>query len=267
MISSHLLESAIKTKLKDNPFFHNVEYHTSLTSTSDRVKELAQSGAKEGTIVLAGTQTAGRGRMGRHFYSPKGSGMYMSLLLRPNKTRNAPGLLTACGAIAAWKAIYQLTGTKVDIKWVNDLYFQNKKLCGILAEGQFDCNGALSYVILGIGINVTRPNGGYAPEIDDKTIALNEIKQSSGIDYVSLCTSVISEFGRLYHDLPKTDFLSIYREQSCVLHQNITYEREGKQCCAKAISIDDCARLVVKTDDGRIETLESGEISLVRTVL
>lgn len=267
MTNFHFIETEIKNKLAQCPFFDAVEYHSLLTSTSDRAKELAQNGASQGTVVLAGTQTKGRGRLGRRFYSPEGSGMYMSIILRPEEGQNDPGLLTACGAVAVWEAIRQLTDVTVAIKWVNDLYYNSKKLCGILAEGQFDNQGALSYVILGVGINITRPVGGYAPEIDDKTIALNEIRPEMPVDYCSLCAKVIECFGKVYNDLPDVNFLSVYREYSCVLNQNITYEKNGETHFAKAVAIDNRARLVVITDEGVEETLGSGEISLVRMAL
>ncbi len=267
MINPHLIELNIKNNLSTCSFFDGVEYHSLLTSTSDRAKDLAQSGAQQGTVVLAGTQTKGRGRLGRRFYSPEGNGVYMSIVLRPGEGQNDPGLITACGAVAVWEAIHQITGVKVDIKWVNDLYYQNKKLCGILAEGQFDSYGALSYVVLGIGINMKRPEEGYAPEIDDKTIALSEINPEISVDYCSLCAKVIECFGRIYNELPNTGFLSVYRDYSCVLNQEITYEKEGVIHHAKAVAIDNKARLVVITAGGQEETLGSGEISLVRTVL
>ncbi|MBE7036542.1 MAG: biotin--[acetyl-CoA-carboxylase] ligase [Ruminococcaceae bacterium] len=267
MIYGHSIESNIRKSLADCVFFHSVEYHRCLTSTSDRAKELAQDGGAEGTVILAGTQTAGRGRMGRHFYSPEGSGLYMSILLRPDELRNDPGLLTACGAVAVWQAIYKLANVKTDIKWVNDLYYQQKKLCGILAEGQFNNDGTLAYVILGIGINITRPEHGYDPEIDDKTIALHDFILDRQIEYSALCAAVTEAFGDIYNKLPNLDFLDIYRKQSCVLGQNITYLRDGQLHQGKAIAIDDHARLVIDKGECRKEILSSGEISLVRAAL
>ena len=258
-------EERLSALLADCAFFKEAKSYPLLESTNDQCRILAESGAPEGTVVLATEQTKGRGRMGRHFYSPQDNGLYMSLLLRPESINDAPGLITACAAVSAREAIRKLTGISVDIKWVNDLYFENKKLCGILAEGKFSQEGLLSYIVLGIGINLSPPNEGYAPEIRNLAISLAELPNAQVVDRLVLCAEVIRQFADFYNALPKLDFLEIYRSASCVLGKTVSYEKNGEKCVAKALSIDDHAQLVVKQKDGAICTLAAGEINLLRT--
>ncbi len=248
--------------LKNCSFFQQAEWYETISSTNDRLRELAQNGAPEGTVVMANEQTKGRGRVGRRFYSPKNCGLYFSFLLRPDENEQAPGLLTACGAVSVWLAVQKLLHVSLDIKWVNDLYYANKKLCGILAEGQFDQRGELTYVLLGIGINLAPPVEGYADEIAGKTISLAEIKPEANLDKTVLCAEIIRSFANLYYQLPNTAFLEIYRSQSCVLGTTVQFEQKGRLYRGEAIEIDDRARLVIRDAKGALTTLGTGEISL-----
>ncbi|MGN1058947.1 MAG: biotin--[acetyl-CoA-carboxylase] ligase [Clostridia bacterium] len=260
-------EEQLQSYLADCGFFKNAECYTLLTSTNDRCRELAAGGAPEGTVVLAESQTAGRGRMGRRFYSPSGDGLYMSILLRPAERLKDLGLLTACAAVAVREAIRTVTGVAVDIKWVNDLYYHNKKLCGILAEGQFDSAGAPAYMILGIGVNLRPPAAGYAAEIRGKTVSLAEMAPGTATDRLILCAAVLRQLAGLYQALPDRGFLQIYRDASCVLGKTVRYEQNGQPYTARAVAIDDQARLVVRRADDTEIALGTGEISLLRPVL
>lgn len=253
--------------LSDCSLFSRAEWHTCLSSTNDRACQLAREGAPEGTVVIAGQQTAGRGRMGRRFYSPSGCGLYFSMVLKPVQQAEDTGLLTACAAVAVYRAVRQITGAEADIKWVNDLYYGGKKLCGILAEGQLASTGSFAYLILGIGINVYPPAEGYADEISRMAISLSEISPQTSPDDVALCAAVIRSFADFYEKLPQTDFLDTYRKASCVLGEKIRYEKAGQTYYARALAIDDKARLVIENEQGKRETLCSGEVSLLRRAL
>ena len=252
--------------LHDCTFFQDAICYDCLPSTNDLAKELAARGAPQGTVVLAESQTQGRGRMGRHFYSPKGHGLYMSLILRPDAQQNNAGLLTACGAVAAQQAILKLTGVSVSIKWVNDLYYQNKKLCGILAEGHVSESGTLDSVILGIGINITPPKEGYAAEIAGKTISVSEFVPQEP-DRLALCAAIVHQWADFYHKLPETGFLEIYRKASCVLGKTVRFIQNGNMQIGTAVDIDQQARLVVRLSNGEQTTLGTGEISLLGSFL
>ncbi len=258
-------ENRLKKALFGCSFFSCAHVFDCAGSTNDVAKELGENGAAEGTIVLAKTQTAGRGRMGRTFYSPEGSGLYMSLLLRPKSCDNL-GLITAGAAVAMRRAIFDVTKIKVDIKWVNDLLFQDKKLCGILAEGKFCSNGSLSYVVLGAGVNLQVPKLGYADEIKEKTVSLKEITPQQNVEAHTLASAFIWRFSEIYQARPSEDFLTEYRQASCLLQKEITYQKSGKTCAGRAIDIDDAAQLVVVSDTEGKQCLSMGEVQLVRKV-
>lgn len=260
-------EEKLSALLQRCPSFTSAHCYDVLPSTNDLAKCLAEEGAEEGTVVLAQCQTAGRGRMGRHFYSPDKNGLYMSLVLRPDKDRCDAGLLTSCAAVSVYRAILELTGISVFIKWVNDLYYNNKKLCGILAESQLSPMGEFSYVILGIGINITPPEEGYAEEISGKTISLSELPISAVPDQLALCAAIVKHWFLLYNQLFEKQFLEDYRKQSCVLGKDISYRKAGQQYFARAVSIDEEARLVVLDEKNVEHRLSTGEITMVRPLL
>ncbi|MBR6501944.1 MAG: biotin--[Clostridia bacterium] len=131
-----------------------------IDSTNIYAKTLASEGYKDGTVVVAREQTAGKGRLGRTFFSKRG-GLYFSVILRPYKSLNDTVFITTAAAVAAARAIEKVSGKKCEIKWVNDIYINNKKVCGILTEGAITPDGSLDYAILGVGINLFAPKGGF----------------------------------------------------------------------------------------------------------
>ena len=147
---------SIKQHLK-NPHL-DISVFSSVTSTNTILKEMAEQGAKEGTVIIAEEQTAGRGRTGKQFYSPKGTGIYISILLRPDIPAEESLFLTTSAAVATARAIEDVSDKRALIKWVNDIYLEDKKTCGILTEGAFNVEtGKLDYAIVGIGINKQIP--------------------------------------------------------------------------------------------------------------
>lgn len=148
----------------DMPVYLQVQ--TEVTSTNTLLKVQAEQGAPEGTVLIAESQTAGKGRLGRHFTSPPGTGIYFSLLLRPRCTAEKSLFITTTAAVAVCEAIEQVTGLNPQIKWVNDVYLNEKKVCGILTEASVDFeNGGLNWAVLGIGINIAVPEEGFPEEI------------------------------------------------------------------------------------------------------
>jgi biotin-[acetyl-CoA-carboxylase] ligase BirA-like protein len=137
-----------------------------LESTQITAKEMALSGAEHGTVVIAEEQTAGRGRYGKAFFSPRGCGLYMSVILRSDKVRlSEPTLLTAFAAVSVCEAVEAAAGKTARIKWVNDIFIDGKKVCGILTEAVTDGDGKISFFIVGIGINTKEPENGYPQDI------------------------------------------------------------------------------------------------------
>jgi BirA family biotin operon repressor/biotin-[acetyl-CoA-carboxylase] ligase len=209
---------------------------------------MAINGEKEGKVIIALSQSAGRGRYDRKFYSDKG-GIYMSILLRPQRQLNT-AILTAATAVAVSDAIEEISDQTTQIKWVNDIYFDGKKVCGILTEA------VGSHIIVGIGINVSTES--FPEDIKDIAASVgNELT-----DRNVLIASVINNLEKLIEELPQRTFLEEYRELSLVLGKRITYIKNGIKCDGVAIDVDENGFLTVKKDDGTEEILSSGEISV-----
>ena len=167
--------------------------------------------ATEGTVILASAQRQGRGRMGRQFFSPKDSGLYMSILLRPTTT-TAPLYITTAAAVAVSEAIEEVAGVPSSIKWVNDVYCRGKKVCGILTEGVI--TDKLQYAVLGIGINVLPPADGFPCEIESRAGAVfDEKTPPPAHPREELAAAIITRFWGYYKALSAKTFLTSYRKR------------------------------------------------------
>lgn len=227
-------------------------------STNDELKKLALSRKKNTVLFVAEAQTAGRGRMGRSFFSPKNTGIYMSILIHPDLSPEECTLITPLCAVAVAEAVEKITDIKADIKWVNDIYVSGKKVAGILTEGSFTPKGA-DYIIVGIGINLALPEKGFPEEIRDIAGALTE--SSEGLRE-RLIAETVNRF--MYHleKIKNRYFIPLYRNRLFFLGKEITVISAGISYKATALDIDSSCRLTVKNESGEILTLGSGEISI-----
>lgn len=251
---------SIKQHLK-NPHL-DIYVFSSVTSTNTILKEMAEQGAKEGTVIIAEEQTAGRGRTGKQFYSPKGTGIYISILLRPDIPAEESLFLTTSAAVATARAIEDVSDKRALIKWVNDIYLEDKKTCGILTEGAFNVEtGKLDYAIVGIGINVCIPDGGFPDNIKDIATAIFD-KQTDSINKRSiLIANLLDYFMEYYKDFKSKSYVKEYIERSMIIGKTITVIEGSKTSVAKAIDIDKNCRLKVQFEDGTTKWLSSGEVS------
>ncbi len=233
----------------------------SVTSTNDLLRGRAEQGAPEGTIILARQQTAGKGRQGRSFFSPQDTGLYLSMLLRP--AADQVGQITPMAAVAAADAVEQCCGLPVQIKWVNDLLLHGKKICGILAESKFSASQNPDYVILGIGINLLTPAGGFPKELQEIAGAVFPSGTNADEAFVSCAAVLISALLREYRLLPQRHYLSAYKRLLCVLNRQITVSENGIGRAATALAVDDDLRLLVRyADDGSEQWRATGEIRI-----
>lgn len=232
---------SIKQHLK-NPHL-DISVFSSVTSTNTILKEMAEQGAKEGTVIIAEEQTAGRGRTGKQFYSPKGTGIYISILLRPDIPAEESLFLTTSAAVATARAIEDVSDKRALIKWVNDIYLEDKKTCGILTEGAFNVEtGKLDYAIVGIGINVCIPDGGFPDNIKDIATAIFD-KQTDSINKRSiLIANLLDYFMEYYKDFKSKSYVKEYIERSMIIGKTITVIEGSKTSVAKAIDIDKIGR-------------------------
>lgn len=230
------------------------------TSTNDELAYLARNGEKEVTVMLAESQTGGKGRMGRTFHSPKGNGIYMSILLRPSFLPDDCNLLTPMTAVAAVKAIEEVFKIKTDIKWVNDIYHNGKKVAGILTKAAFSSQNKTDYVIVGIGINLTEPEGGFNEEIKDIASALR--KEVTYTERDRLVGVFLREFLSYYNDMPKLTFSEEYKNRLLYIGEKITVREKENLYEATVTGTDERLRLKVRTENGEEKTLYTEEITI-----
>jgi BirA family biotin operon repressor/biotin-[acetyl-CoA-carboxylase] ligase len=232
-----------------------------VTSTNTIAKELAAQGAKEGTVIIAREQTEGRGRMGRSFYSPNSSGIYFTIILRPKLELEDSLLITTATAVAVALAIETVAKEKAVIKWVNDIFVAGKKVCGILTEASLNFeNGRLEYAVVGIGINIETTDF----PVDIQQIAGSLFSQKPGDAPVTskLVAEVLNNLSACMNSLTDKRYLEEYRKRSFLIGMDILVLKGKETTPAKAIDIDEKARLVVEYEDGTREALISGEVSV-----
>lgn len=255
-----LTELAIRDSLRHQEL--RLQVRACIDSTNKTLKRLAEAGEPEGLALLAEEQSAGRGRMDRRFYSPPGGGLYMSLLLRPQLPAAEATVLTACAAVAVAEAIEELTGRKTQIKWVNDVLLDGKKVCGILTEGAVDCEtGRLLYAVVGIGINISPPPGGFPEELREIAGAL--VESGGEALRAPLAARVLDKLLDLYEALPERRCWEAYRRRSCLLGQDILiHSLSGPPVPATALDVGEDFSLLVRLEDNTLRALNSGEVSV-----
>ena len=238
----------------------------SVTSTNDTLKDLAAKGeAVAGDCVIADHQIGGKGRRGRRFFSPKGKGLYLSFLLDPKELpAGTLAELTAWGAVATAQAIEEVCGVSPGIKWVNDLVYGTKKLCGILTELSLEAEtGRVQSVVMGIGINVSGTAAEFPPEIAEIATSLQEICGKT-VSRAKLCAAVIEKLDKMCLDFPgkKEQYLAAYRQRCAVLGKTVTIEKPDGTVFGTAQAVDEQFRLSVRLPDGTVQTVSSGEVSV-----
>lgn len=233
-----------------------------VSSTNDVLKSAAENGAKEGTVIIAREQSKGKGRLGRSFFSPT-SGIYMSILLRPRFTAAQSLMITTCAAVAVCEAVEKVCGKSCEIKWVNDIFFNGLKICGILTEASVDFETSrLQYAVLGIGINVAHPKNDFPKELQGIAGALYDELPDGGDIRARLCAELLNCFLGYYKNLQNREFMAEYKRRSIIIGKKINVIQNGKSTPATALSIDDDARLFVRYDSGKTALISTGEVSV-----
>lgn len=256
--SGQVSEGEICGALAKKSLITSVEVLEETDSTNRAAKELATKGAAEGTLLVAKRQSMGKGRLGRSFFSPKG-GIYMSAVLKPRLPAERAVLITTCAAVAVARAIEKETGLQTGIKWVNDIFIEGKKVCGILTEAGLDFeSGMPEYVILGIGINVEQQS---VPEELKDVVGCLESFTKETVAKSKLIAAVWNEFSRLYETLGDAEYMKEYRARSILLGKKVTVLAAEGTYAAMVRDIDAEGHLLIETNRG-IEVLSSGEVSV-----
>lgn len=238
----------------------NIKIFDELDSTNNYLKKLGSQGEKENQLVIALSQTGGRGRMGRSFYSPNGTGIYFSLLLHPEFSAEKSLFLTVMAAVSVAETVMNYNKNDVKIKWVNDIYIDGKKVCGILTEGAINSNKSLDYAVVGIGINVVVPENGFPEDI--KAIA-TAISPGNTEEYIKekIVAEVVNRFFKMYNGID-TDFVKRYKEYSYLTGKEINIISGETTRLATVIGITDDCHLLVKNESGELEEISSGDVSV-----
>ena len=250
-----LSESGIRVYLPEKYRDIPVEVFRTVSSTNTEAKAAALRGMPHGTIIAADGQTAGRGRFGKSFYSPEGTGLYMSVVLKPHKPLSDCTFITMAAAVAITGSLSEICGIDAGIKWVNDIYYNGKKVSGVLTEAISDFeSGMAETVIVGVGINITTES--FPEDITGVAGSVGVFAERN-----RLCADIASRLLELSESGSREELLRQYRERSVVLGRDIEFVQAGTTRTGRALEIDDSGCLVIETQTGR-EVLRAGEISV-----
>lgn len=230
-----------------------------IKSTNTSLKTLAKEGAPEGYVLVAAMQTNGRGRLNRVFYSPKGTGLYLSILLRPASPL-PPYALTCMAGVALCETIEDF---KIDcgIKWVNDVYVNEKKAAGILVESALNQDGSFQYAVVGIGVNLFQPKEGFPRIIENTATAVFETAPNEERKKQFL-KRLLQRFKAYYDQLPTITFYEPYRRRLLGIGRQVMVNTPDGILFGVAEGIDPSFRLLVRCDDGSKLSLDRGDVEL-----
>ena len=255
----NLTEEVVRIKLPNEYQDIGIYIYDSIDSTNDEAKRLWKAERKAPAILVSRAQTAGRGRRGRSFYSPKDTGIYMSVLLQPETGLEDAVHITTATAVIVAKALQAFTGHKIGIKWVNDLYFEHKKICGILTEAIMEPNSAVPpAVVVGIGINISTKD--FPKELQDSAGSL--YAPDGAIDEGALIAQIVADLLSFTKNMGDCSYIEDYRQMSVVLGKEIRYNEGNVLVTARALDVDSEGGLMVELPDGSVKVLKSGEISV-----
>ncbi|MEG0918742.1 MAG: biotin--[acetyl-CoA-carboxylase] ligase [Anaerovoracaceae bacterium] len=249
--------SSLEAALVDLP----LQVYESVGSTNTVASSMALEGCENFTTVVANEQTKGKGRLGRSFYSPAQTGIYLSIVIKPNFNLSKALLITTAASVAVASAINEVSGADAKIKWVNDIFVNGKKVAGILTEALSDFeSGSISNIILGIGINCHETN--FPKELKEMAGSVG-----GGFDRNQLAAMVIRNVIEKIQNLNPENFIPEYKKRSLVLGQEIIVYKSGIKeeaygVPATAIDITNQGGLKVQYKNGETHTLSTGEISI-----
>jgi len=228
-----------------------------IDSTNNEAKRLLENGYKSKAIIAAEVQTGGRGRLGRSFYSPAATGLYFTVIVPQCFPAECATLLTPAAAVAVVRVLEKSFPGDLKIKWVNDIYKDDRKICGILAEAVLDiANGGFAGFAVGIGINISTVD--FPEDIADIASSLG----AKNANRNKIAADIARELFSFAEKLSAREFLPKYREHSLVTGKEIYFIKDGEKTNATALGIDDDGGLTVKLENGKVTTLRGGEISV-----
>ena len=259
-----LLPSEIQIELDTEIIGKQMEYYPSVDSTNRVAKALAYHGAADGTIVVAEEQESGKGRLERNYYSPRGKGIWFSIILRPKFLPHDAPKCTLMAAVVVAEAMNRFN-LKAEIKWPNDIMFDGKKLVGILTEITAEM-GKITYIVVGLGINVNISREEFPEEIRDVATSLSEMN-GGNFSRVKFFRAVLEEFDKLYREVNESGFekiFTLWKKYNITLGKNIRVISAGdggETFTGKAIDLGKEGALIIETEQG-LRTVYAGDVSI-----
>lgn len=258
--SDIICEESIVAALNDKTNGAKIYVYKTIGSTNTEARRMADCGAEHGTLIISEEQTEGRGRRGKSFFSPSGTGIYMSIVLRPDKNMSEPQLITVAAAVTVCEALEKLCGCEPKIKWVNDIFLEGKKICGILTEAVMDMeSGGLDCIVVGVGINCSTAAGEFPVELQGIAGSVG----MKGVSRSALTAEIYKGIMERFDSLKNPSLMEEYRSRSMMPGKNISFVMDGEACKAKAIGINDDGNLIVQFSDGSQKVLRGGEVSIL----
>lgn len=257
LLSADLATSVVGSKIL---------YFDEVDSTNIRAKELAGN-TPDGTVILAGRQSAGRGRLGRKWESDDGGGIYMSVILKPEIPPEEVQLITLAASVAIVSAIKDAAGIDAGIKWPNDIILDGRKVCGILTEMSSEME-RVNYVVLGIGINFSQELGDFPEELRNKAVSISEYMEEKGLKpckKAELVRSILVRLDEVYRMLlegRKNDIIATWKNMSVTIGRDVAVSGREVSYTGKALDITEDGRLVVLCENGILKEIISGEVSV-----
>ncbi len=260
ILSSKELEPFLKTSFIGK----KIIFLDSTPSTNTYAKKMAEGSFREGIVIIADEQTEGRGRLGRHWISARGKGIWMSVILKPDILPSDAPKLTIVAALAAARSLWSCCRLKAGIKWPNDIVAGGRKICGILTEMSAEAD-EIKYIIVGIGINTNMGADEFEPEISETATSVS-IETGKGVMRQVLAASVLFEFEEIYKHFVKDGsikgFIDEYKGNSAILGRSIRVLGKKEEIEGLAEDITEEGHLVVKLPDGTRSEIMSGEVSV-----
>jgi BirA family biotin operon repressor/biotin-[acetyl-CoA-carboxylase] ligase len=249
--------------LRTKRFGRSILFCQEVDSTNEWAKELAAFGAAEGTVAVAETQTAGHGRLGREWFSPKG-GLWFSIILRPKLIAREATKLVFTAGLAVAEVLRKLYALRIETKWPNDVMVEGRKICGILAE--MNTTGeTVNYVIVGIGLNANiNVKDAFPPELAETATSL-ETKLGREVNIVELFRALIEKFEGCYDLFNEKGFASIlaeWKKNAVFLGSDVEVTLGTETLRGVAVDVDDDGSLIIRLEDGKVKHVYDGDVSL-----
>lgn len=256
-----ILIRVLKRKLKTKIIGKKIFAFGQLSSTNDFAKRVAQEGQEEGTLVITDEQTKGRGRLGRSWESPRGKGLWFSIILKPNISIEKAGLVSLLAGISLAQAVEKITTLKLVLKWPNDLLIRSKKFCGVLIESEIKNNRDISFLILGIGVNVHQSESDFSNTIRPYATSIN-IESEQLVDRLDLLVEILGILDKNYLELKKGNYSFILNEwiKRCPFYKkSIVFKQNDQEFEGIFEDLDESGRLILRLNNGEIKQIYYGE--------